>query len=84
VTMAALAFVSDAWTSVPTRDIETTLGRHGFSVSNLSNVLRELKDQDFLQEKKVGQEHEYRFRMELLRVWLEQNEMLLRLKEETQ
>jgi len=84
VTMAALAFVSDAWTSVPTRDIETTLRRHGFSVPNLSNVLRELKEQDFIQEKKAGQEHEYRFCMELLRVWLEQNEMLLRLKEETQ
>ena len=82
VTMAALAFVSDAWTSVPTRDIETTLERHGFSVPNLSNVLRELKGQDFIQEKKVGQKHEYRFRMELLRVWLEQNDMLLRLKKE--
>jgi AAA+ ATPase superfamily predicted ATPase len=82
VTMAALAFVSDAWTSVPIRDIETILRRHGFSVPNLPNVLRELKDQDFIQEEKAGQEHGYRFRMELLRVWLEQNEMLLRLKEE--
>jgi hypothetical protein len=80
VTMAALAFVSDEWASVPTRDIEATLSRHELSVPNLSNVLRELKDQDFIHEKKVGREHEYRFHMELLRAWLEQNEMLLRLK----
>jgi len=81
VTMAALAFASDEWTSVPTRDIGATLERHGLSVPNLPSILRQLKDQDFIQEKRVGQRHEYRFRMELLRVWLEQNEMLIRLKE---
>ncbi|MBC8492911.1 MAG: HEAT repeat domain-containing protein [Chloroflexi bacterium] len=82
VILAALAFISDEWTFVPTREIEATLRLHGFSAPNVSNVLRELRDQDFIEERQVRQEYQYRFCMELLRVWLEQNEMLLRLKEE--
>jgi hypothetical protein len=44
-------------------------------------ALKALEERDLVTEMRIGQQLRYSFRMGLVRLWLRQNEMLLRLSE---
>ncbi len=48
----------------------------------LLDALRSLRERDLAVEKRIGQSLQYGFKMDLIRMWLRQNEMLLRLSQE--
>jgi hypothetical protein len=73
LTLAALANVSDEWTSASPAEVQKILSRHGRGTLTASTILPELKDLGFVRERRIGQEREYRFGLELLRLWLEAN-----------
>jgi len=73
MTLAALANVSDEWTSASPAEVQKILSRHGRGTLTASTILPELQDLGFVRERRIGQEREYRFGLELLRLWLEAN-----------
>jgi hypothetical protein len=83
--LAALANVTDDRTIyVPPEVVAELLGRYGLDVakSQLLGALRSLGERDLVDEKRMGQSLQYGFRMDLIRMWLRQNETLLRLSQE--
>jgi HEAT repeat protein len=60
------------------------LERHGLPLSKIEllDMLRQLRDRDLVIEERIGQRLAYGFKMGLVRMWLLDNEILLRLKEE--
>ncbi|MBI3943884.1 MAG: HEAT repeat domain-containing protein [Chloroflexi bacterium] len=67
-------------------DIENTLSRFRLplSRSELLDALSQLRDRDIVIERHEGQQLLYGIAMEILRIWLNQNEILMRLSEEVQ
>jgi len=60
------------------------LTRHDLGIPKLAllDALRELCERDLVMETRIGQRLAYGFKMGLIRLWLRQSEMLIRLKEE--
>ena len=84
--LAALANVTDdVRVFVPLSDIAGTLDRRHLTMSHdgLTSALRSLQERDLVTEMRIGQQLRYAFRMGLVRMWLLQNEMLLRLSQES-
>jgi HEAT repeat protein len=83
--LAALAEVTDEGYFVPLESIEHALSRYDLSMpkQDLMDALARLRDRDLIEEKTIRRQLQYSFRMGLVGVWLEQNNALLRLKEET-
>ncbi|MBM4431067.1 MAG: ATP-binding protein, partial [Chloroflexi bacterium] len=83
--LAALANVTDDRTIyVPPEVGAELLDKHGLEVekTQLLAALRALCERDLVDEKRMGQSLQYGFRMDLIRMWLRQNETLLRLSQE--
>jgi len=83
--LAALANVTDdVRVFVPLSDVAGILERRGFNLprDELMQALKALEERDLITEMRIGQQLRYSFRMGLVRMWLKQNEMLLRLSEE--
>jgi hypothetical protein len=61
-----------------------SLDRLDLSVSGkeLLNALYALCERDLVIERRMGQTLQYGFKMDLIRMWLQQNDMLLRLSQE--
>lgn len=83
--LAALAEITSEeqpWASPP--EITRLLERYNLALFgvDLSTSLLQLREQDYLQEKRDGQQWRYAFTMELLRLWLRQQGELLRLKQQ--
>jgi hypothetical protein len=79
--LAALAHVTDeVRVFVLLGDIATMLERRrlGMSRERLLQSLRALCERDLVNETRIGQQLRYSFRMSLVRMWLRENEMLLR------
>ena len=68
---------------LPDRLLEV-LTKHELPVPKLAllDALRELCERDLVMETRIGQRLAYGFKMGLIRLWLCENEMLIRLKEE--
>jgi HEAT repeat protein/energy-coupling factor transporter ATP-binding protein EcfA2 len=82
--LAALANVTDdVRVFVPMGDVSSLLERRGMGITrtDLENALRALVERDLLTEMRIGQQLRYSFRMGLIRLWLKQNEILLRLSQ---
>jgi hypothetical protein len=83
--LAALANVTDdVRLFVPLHDIVSVLERRHLSVprEEIMQATNALIERDLITEMRIGQQLRYAFRMGLVRMWLRQNEMLLRLAEE--
>ena len=83
--LAALANVTDdVKIFVSLGEIATMLERRGLGLprENLMQALRALEERDLVTEMRIGQQLRYAFRMGLVRMWLRQNEILLRLSQE--
>ena len=83
--LAALANVTDdVRVFVPLSDVAGVLERRGLTLprDELMQALKALEERDLVAEMRIGQQLRYSFRMGLVRMWLRQNEMLLRLSEE--
>ena len=83
--LAALANVTDdVRVFVPLGDVAGALERRGLTLprEELMQALKALEERDLVTEMRIGQQLRYSFRMGLVRMWLRQNEMLLRLSEE--
>jgi hypothetical protein len=85
VALAGLANVTDDIRfSVPPDIVHDTLeSRHlHMSSRELMQALRHLTERDLIEEHRLGQQLQYSFKMGVVRMWLKQSEMLLRLSEE--
>jgi hypothetical protein len=83
--LASLANVTDdRRIFVPAEAVEHMLDRQGVGISRkeLLDALRALCERDLVIEKRLGQSLQYGFKMDLIRMWLRQNEVLLRLSQE--
>ena len=83
--LAGLAYVTDdVRLFVPLDSIYDILQRKHLGVSRqeLLRALEQLRERDLIQERRLGQQLQYSFKMGLVRMWLRQNEVLLRLQEE--
>jgi hypothetical protein len=83
--LAALSNVTDDYRILaPAELVLQVLQQHRLSLhkSKLLDALRSLSERDLAVEKRIGQSLQYGFKMGLIRMWLRQNEMLLRLSEE--
>ncbi len=83
--LAGLANVTDDRTIlVPPAVVAQVLDKHGLDIpkSQLLDALRSLRERDLVVERRMGQSLQYGFKMDLIRMWLRQNEMLLRLSQE--
>jgi HEAT repeat protein/Cdc6-like AAA superfamily ATPase len=83
--LAALASVTDdRRILVPADSVVQSLDRLDLSVSGkeLLNALYALCERDLVIERRMGQTLQYGFKMDLIRMWLQQNDMLLRLSQE--
>ena len=83
--LAALASVTDdRRILVPADSVPPMLDRLGLSISGkeLLNALHALRERDLVIERRLGQTLQYGFKMDLIRMWLQQNDMLLRLSQE--
>ena len=82
--LAALANVTDDLrVFVPLSDVVGALERRGLALPRdaVMQALKALEERDLVTEMRIGQQLRYSFRMGLVRLWLRQNEMLLRLSE---
>jgi HEAT repeat protein len=84
VVAAAANITDDVRVFVPLSDIDALLQRYGFTLAReeIVEALRALAERDLLLEMPVGQLLRYAFKMGLIRMWLKQNEVLLRLGQE--
>jgi|GEM_PF-1221771 len=85
--LAALAAITDeVRVFVPLEDIAAMLERRHLSLprSRLMRALQGLQERELVAERRIGQQLYYAFRMGLVRMWLRQNEILLRLSQEQQ
>jgi hypothetical protein len=83
--LAALASVTnDRTILVPPDKVAEALQKNGLDVdtTRLLEALRSLRERDLVNEQRVGQILQYGFKMDLIRMWLSQNDMLLRLSQE--
>ncbi|NLG49405.1 MAG: hypothetical protein GX552_04760 [Chloroflexi bacterium] len=83
--LAALAAITDeVRVFVPLEDIAAMLERRHLSLpkSQLMRALQGLQERELVAERRMGQQLYYAFRMGLVRMWLRQNEILLRLSQE--
>ncbi len=83
--LAALANVTDDYRIlVPPDVVAKMLDKYKLSLAkeDLLGALRSLRERDLVDEQRVGQSLQYGFRMGLIRMWLRQNEVLLRLSQE--
>jgi len=83
--LAGLANVTDdVRLFVPSDAIYDILQRKSLKMSRqeLLQALEQLRERDLIQERRLGQQLQYSFKMGLVRMWLKQNEVLLRLQEE--
>jgi len=83
--LAGLASITDdRRILVPADSVGQILQRHDLSVSgqDLLRALHALCDRDLVVERRMGQTLQYGFKMDLIRLWLQQNDMLLRLGQE--
>jgi len=83
--LAALANLTDeVRVFVPISDIAALLDRRhlGMSREEIANALKALEERDLVTEMRIGQQLRYAFRMGLVRTWLRQNAILLRLGQE--
>ena len=83
--LAALASVTDdVRVFVPLGDIAGEMERRGLSMprEDVLQALKALRERDLVTEMRIGQQLRYSFRMGLVRMWLRQNEILLRLGQE--
>jgi len=83
--LAALANVTDDYRIyVPPDVVAQELDRYklGIAKPDLLDALRALRERDLVVEQRVGQSLQYGFQMGLIRMWLLQNEVLLRLSQE--
>ncbi len=83
--LAALANATDdvrVWVTLG--DIVSVLEQYGLSRprDDLMEALVTLRERDLIAEMRIGQQLRYSFRMGLVRMWLRQNEILLRLMKE--
>ena len=85
VSLAGLANVTDdVRLFVPLDAVCDILQRKQLGVSRqeLLRALEQLTERDLIHERRLGQQLQYSFKMGLVRMWLRQNEILLRLQEE--
>lgn len=83
--LTALANVTDDYRIyVPPDMVEEVLDKYklGIPKPELLDALRGLRERDLIVEKRIGQSLQYGFKMGLIRMWLRQNEVLLRLSQE--
>ena len=83
--LAAMAHVTDdVRVFVPLGDIAGMLERRQLSMprEQIMQALQALKERDLVTEMRIGQQLRFSFRMGLVRLWLRQNEILLRLGQE--
>ena len=83
--LTALANVTnDRTILVPPDKVAEVLAKYGLDVdtTQLLEALRSLRERDLVDERRMGQTLQYGFKMDLIRMWLSQNEMLLRLSQE--
>jgi type I restriction enzyme M protein len=83
--LAALATITDDRTVlVPWEAVAEALYEHTLEVAkpSLFGALCSLSERDLVVEKRIGRGLQYGFRMDLIRMWLRQNNMLLRLSQE--
>lgn len=83
--LAAMAHVTDdVRVFVPLGDIAGMLERRQLSMprEEIMQALQALKERDLVTEMRIGQQLRFSFRMGLVRMWLMQNEILLRLGQE--
>jgi HEAT repeat protein len=83
--LAALASVTDdRRILVPAETVVQMLNRLELSIpgKDLLNALHALRERDLVIERRMGQTLQYGFKMDLIRMWLQQNDMLLRLSQE--
>jgi len=83
--LAALASVTDdRRILVPADALSQILDRLDLTISGkeLLNALHRLRERDLVIERRMGQTLQYGFKMDLIRMWLQQNDMLLRLSQE--
>jgi hypothetical protein len=83
--LAALSSVTDDYRIlVPAELVLQVLEQHTLTLTtpDLLSALHSLSERDLVVEKRIGQSLQYGFKMGLIRMWLRQNEMLLRLSEE--
>ena len=85
--LATLAHVTDdVRVFVPMGDIVSLLGRRHLTMAReeIIQALQALKERDLVNEMRIGQQLRYSFKMGLTRTWLRQNEILLRMGQETE
>ncbi|MCD6518482.1 MAG: HEAT repeat domain-containing protein [Anaerolineae bacterium] len=83
--LAALAHVTDdVRVFVSVGDVAAMLERRHVAMSreSIMEALRDLCERELVTEMRIGQQLRYSFRMGLMRMWLVQNEILLRLVQE--
>ena len=83
--LAALANVTDDYRIYVLPDmVARMLDKYNLGISGpeLLHALRSLRERDLVVEKRIGQSLQYGFKMGLIRMWLRQNEVLLRLSQE--
>jgi len=83
--LAALAKVTDDRTVfVPWEVLGDALSDHALSVpkTRMLHALHSLRERDLVIEKRIGRSLQYGFKMDLIRLWLRQNDVLLRLTQE--
>jgi len=83
--LAALANVTDDYrVFVPPDMMAQELDKYklGMAMSTLLDALHSLRESDLVVEQRVGQSLQYGFKMDLIRMWLRQNEVLIRLSQE--
>jgi hypothetical protein len=83
--LAALAHITDdARPFVSTEDLAETMHQDEIPLAkrDLYEVLDPLVQRDFLNERRSGGGRQYGFAMDLVRIWLEQNDEYTRLLEE--
>lgn len=84
--LAALANVTDDYRILVPPDVvaqELDKYKLGITKSDLLDALHSLCERDLVVDQRVGQSLQYGFKMDLIRMWLRQNEVLLRLSQET-
>jgi HEAT repeat protein len=83
--LAALASVTDDYRIfVPPDVVAQELDKYklGLAKPDLLDALHSLRERDLVVDQRVGQSLQYGFKMDLIRMWLRQNEVLLRLSQE--
>jgi len=83
--LAALANITDDYQLyVPPEMLEKVLRDYKLDLpkTELLDALRSLRERDLVVEKRIGQSLRYGFKMDLIRMWIRQNEVLLRISQE--